>query len=130
MTTQPSNAVGWFEIPVTDMARAMQFYETVFDIKLERHEMGPLDMAWFPEVAGGTGSAGSLVRHQDYYHPSQDGVLIYFTAHSGDLTNELGRVEGAGGKILIPRKHISDEYGYVAILTDTEGNRVAIHSRQ
>ena len=51
------NAVGWFEIPVTDMDRAIKFYETVFEISLSRNNMGPLDMAWFPWVEGGIGAA-------------------------------------------------------------------------
>jgi predicted enzyme related to lactoylglutathione lyase len=42
------NAIGWFEIPVENMERAMKFYEKVFDFKLDRHQIGPLDMAWFP----------------------------------------------------------------------------------
>lgn len=124
------NSVGWFEIPVTNMERAMKFYETVLEIKLEKHEMGPLDMAWFPTVENGMGSAGSLVCHKDFYKPSADGVLIYFTAFSGDVNIELGRVEAAGGKIVVPRKHISEEYGYMAVILDTEGNRIALHSRK
>jgi predicted enzyme related to lactoylglutathione lyase len=42
-----NNVVGWFEIPVKQMERAIQFYETVFDLKLTRHQIGSLDMAWF-----------------------------------------------------------------------------------
>lgn len=123
------NVVGWFEIPVTDMDRAVRFYEAVLAIKLERHLLGPLEMAWFPTVAGGTGSAGTLVRHEAYYKPSADGVLLYFTAKSGDVANELARVEAAGGKILAPKKLISPEYGHMALILDTEGNRIALHSR-
>lgn len=131
MQTPKNNAVGWFEIPVADMERAMKFYEAVFAVKLERHQMGPLDMAWFPSLEEGKGAAGSLVYHKEWYQPSSmAGVLIYFTAHSGDLQNELARVEPAGGKILMPRKQISEEYGYMAVVLDTEGNRIALHSRK
>jgi len=28
------NLVSWIEVPVTDMERAIRFYETVFDLKL------------------------------------------------------------------------------------------------
>ena len=125
-----NNPVGWFEIPVNDMERAVKFYETVLDIKLERHMMGPLDMGWFPMFEDGRGSAGSLVKHPDFYVPSADGVLIYLTAHSGDLKNELARVEPAGGKVIQDKKQISEEYGYMAIILDTEGNRVALHSKK
>lgn len=123
------NAVGWFEIPVTDMNRAVKFYETVFDIRLNRNLLGTLEMAWFPEKENGIGSSGSLVFQPEYYKPSADGVLLYFTAQSGDISIELGRVEKAGGKIIMPRKQISEEYGYMALITDTEGNRIALHSR-
>ncbi|MFP4469593.1 MAG: VOC family protein [Bacteroidales bacterium] len=125
-----NNAIGWVEIPVTDMERAMRFYETVLGFKMERHQMGPFDMAWFPWVEDGLGSSGSLVYHEEDYKPSADGVLIYFTASSGDLQNELDRVEKAGGKVLQPKTLITEEIGYMAILLDSEGNRVALHSRQ
>ncbi len=131
MTTQPkNNVVGWFEVPVTDMKRAMNFYETVFDIKLERNQMGPLDMAWFPWSEGGMGSSGSLVYHAEMYRPSADGVVVYFTAHSGDLANELSRVEAAGGKALQPKTLINEDIGYMALIVDSEGNRVALNSRK
>jgi predicted enzyme related to lactoylglutathione lyase len=55
---------------------------------------------------------------------------VYFTAHSGDLKNELSRVEVAGGKVLQKKTPIGDEYGYMALLIDTEGNRTALHSRK
>ncbi len=128
--TPNKNPVGWFEIPVLDMDRAMKFYETVLDIKLDRHQMGPLDMAWFPPVPEGMGAMGSLVKNAEFYKPSQEGVLVYFTAFSGDLSNELSRVEAAGGKILMPRKQISEAHGYMAHCLDTEGNRIALHSRK
>lgn len=128
--TMKNNAVGWFEIPVSNMERAQAFYEQVLDLKMERHQMGPLDMAWFPWKEDGLGAPGSLVCHAEYYKPSTDGVLIYLTAHSGDLANELARVEAAGGKVIQPKTKISDEYGFMALLIDSEGNRIALHSRQ
>lgn len=124
------NAVGWFEIPVMNMERAIEFYEKVFDFKIHRQDMGPLDMGWFPWVDGdGPGASGSLVRHPDHYIPSKEGTLVYFTAHSGDLANELGRVEDAGGTVVQPKTLISEDIGYMALLIDTEGNRIALHSR-
>ena len=123
------NVVGWFEIPVEDMDRAIRFYETVFDISINRQKMGPLDMGWFPWVENTVGSGGSLVHAPDYYKPTQDGVLIYFTAFSGDVSIELSRVEGAGGVVLQDKTMISPEHGYMALILDTEGNRIALHSR-
>ena len=125
---QKSNIVGWFEISVTNMERAMKFYETVLDIKLSRNQMGPLDMAWFPWVEEGKGSSGSLVCHSDHYKPSIEGVLIYLTTQTGDLNDELQRVEKAGGKVIQSKTLIAENYGYMAIFVDTEGNRIALHS--
>lgn len=130
MTTPTHNVVGWFEIPALDMERAITFYETVFGYTLERHPMGPLDMAWFPNLRGSVGACGALVKYEQWYKPTLDGPLIYFTAFSGDLSNELSRVEKAGGKIWVPKKQISEDVGYMACIEDTEGNRIAIHSKK
>ncbi len=123
------NVVGWFEIPVTDIDRAIKFYETVLSTKIQKQNLGDLIMGWFP-FADVPGSSGSLVYHKDFYKPSTDGVLIYFTAQSGDLSTELSKVESAGGKVLMEKKLISEDIGYMGLFTDTEGNRIAIHSRK
>lgn len=124
------NVVGWIEVPVSNMERAKSFYEAVFGFELSRHQLGPLDMAWFPWVDNSIGSGASLVYHQDFYKPSSDGIVVYFTAFSGDLDNELGRVEAAGGKVIMQKKQISPEHGYMGVFIDTEGNRIALHSRE
>lgn len=73
---------------------------------------------------------GSLVRHKDFYFPSDtQGPLLYFTAFSGDLAIELDRVKQAGGNILTPKKQISPDHGYMGLFLDSEGNRIALHSR-
>lgn len=124
-----NNIVGWFEIPVSDMDRAIKFYETVFEIQLDRNKLGELDMAWFPWIEGGYGSGGSLVKHKAYV-PNNNGVLVYLTAVSGNVENELARVENAGGTVLQGRTQISPEHGFMALLLDSEGNRIALHSRE
>jgi len=123
------NVSGWFEIPVLDMERAIKFYETVCGYKLERHRMGDQDMAWFPWVENSIGSGGSLVYQPAMYKPSQDGVVVYLTAFSGDVSDELSRVETAGGKLVLEKTKISDEHGYYGLFIDTEGNKIAFHSR-
>ena len=124
-----NQVIGWVEVPVVNMERAIKFYETVFDFKIERQQMGDLDMGWFPWVPEGTGSGGSLVLHPDYV-PAKIGVFVYFTCHSGDLSNELARVEEAGGIVLKDKTLISEEHGYEARILDTEGNRIALHSNK
>lgn len=124
--------VGWFEVPVTNMDRAVKFYNEVFQIEIAIHELGPLTMGWFPftEDQNRPGAAGSLVLHEDAYTPSTEGVLIYFSSRTGDLSDELSRIETAGGKILQPKTQISEDYGYMALFIDSEGNRVALHSKK
>ncbi|MFM1876397.1 MAG: hypothetical protein RL266_2134 [Bacteroidota bacterium] len=124
------NVVGWFEIPTGDMERAIQFYKDVFGFEFHRMKMPQLDMAMFPSVNDGMGSGGALVHNKEFYKPLDNGVLIYFTSPSGNVANELCKVEAAGGKIFVPRTQISEEYGYMGIIIDTEGNRIGLHSRK
>jgi len=120
------NMVGWFEIPVSDMDRAQKFYETVFNVDIKTVDFGGLLMGWFPDRGEVPGAQGTLIK-QESYVPSQEGTLIYFI--SENVQNELDRVEGAGGKIYQPKTQISPEHGYMGLFIDTEGNRVALHSK-
>lgn len=120
------NPFAWIEIPVTDMDRAIAFYETVFTMKLQLVDFGGLQMAWFPNVGNDIpGASGTLVK-QESYIPSLEGPLVYF--YSENVQNELDRIEGAGGRIYQPKTQISEEYGYMAVFIDSEGNRIALHS--
>ena len=121
------NMVGWFEIPVSDMDRAKTFYETVFQVNIDIQNFGGMLMGWFPFAEGKEGAAGTLIK-QDTYIPSVEGTLVYFMCD--DVKNELDRVEAAGGKIYQPKTEISPEYGFMGVFIDTEGNRVALHSKQ
>jgi hypothetical protein len=112
----------WFEIPVRDMERAKRFYETVFDVAIEVHDLGPLRMGIFPH-----GDVGCALCAGDHYRPSADGVVVYLDA-GPDLSVALSRIEAAGGKILQPKKQISPQYGFMALFLDCEGNRLALHS--
>ena len=124
------NMVGWFEIPVENMERAIKFYETIFDIKLSLMKMGLMEMAMFPTIDKLPGAQGTLVYNKEHYKPSTDGTLIYFTSQAADLSVELSRVEKAGGKVLQEKKQISHDYGYMGLFIDSEGNRLAIHSKE
>ena len=128
-----NNVVGWFEIPVKRMERAVKFYETIFKVKLERHSMeypaGKTETAWFPYV-NAPGSPGALVKNKKWSKVTGEGVIIYFTTPSGDLESDLQNIKKAGGKILTARHKVSDDIGYIGLFTDTEGNKIAIHSRK
>jgi len=120
------NPVGWFEIPVIDMARAKSFYQTVLGITLVDQQVGPLQMALFPVTENAMGASGSLVK-ADGYAPSGTGVLIYFT--TPDLDSAIQRSRDSGGTVVQDRMAISG-YGFIALVQDTEGNRIGLHSRE
>ncbi len=130
--SRDKNVVGWFEIPVTKMERAVAFYEKVFGFKMESMQMGPIDMAMFPysQDPKAPGASGSLVFNKEFYEPCTKGTLVYLSSQTGDLADEMSRIEAAGGKVLMPKKQISPEIGYMGVFEDSEGNRVAIHSRK
>ena len=90
------NMVGWFEVPVKNMERAKDFYESVFDISIAIHELGDLIMGWFPMSPDAAGATGSLVQHKMYTPGETHGTLIYFSCK--DVAQELSRVVFAGGQ--------------------------------
>jgi predicted enzyme related to lactoylglutathione lyase len=125
-----TNMVGWFEIPVLDMNRAKTFYEAVFGIKIQVEQFGETNMGWFPssDDPEARGASGSLVQNPLFYKPSANGVLVYFSSPGIDY--ELQKVEEAGGVLLQGKTLIREDIGYMALFLDTEGNRIALHSRQ
>lgn len=122
-----ANAINWFEIPAKDINRAMKFYETVFDIKMEVMDMMGMKMSGFPYEPMGGKVGGALVQGE-MHKPGMDGTVIYMNANP-DLAPALSRVEKAGGKVLMPKTQITPEIGYMAFFVDTEGNRMAMHSQ-
>ena len=118
------NALNWFEIPATDFNRARKFYETVLEITMIMPFEG-MKYAMFPSDMEQGAVGGGLVEEQGY-EPSEKGSLVYLNGGE-DLTVPLSRVEAAGGKILVPKMSIGAN-GFMAQFTDTEGNRVALHS--
>jgi len=121
------NVIGWVEIPAADLDRAKKFYETIFETELQNMEPGNgLKMAMFPVKEGGV--SGALCEHKDFYKPSHDGALVYLNADP-DLQRVLDRIKKQGGNELVPKTQISEEYGYMAVFEDSEGNRVALHSK-
>lgn len=124
-----NNAINWFEIPATDIQRAKKFYEAIFQFEMPILDIGDgLKMALFPADSGSVG--GTIIQNGDWYIPSdKKGPLLYLNANP-DLIHVLDRVEKAGGKITIPKRQITEENGYMAVIIDSEGNRVALHSNR
>lgn len=122
------NAISWFEIGTTNLERATKFYETIFNIKLAPLDMPNIKMRMFPLDDMMTQVGGALVDSGGFHKPSAtDGPLIYLNGNP-DVQNVLDNVEAAGGKIMVPKTEISPEYGYMAVIMDTEGNRIGLHS--
>lgn len=116
------NPVVHFEIPVTDMDRAMAFYEGVFGYRLTRLPVDGYDMAFFPRGDGAAGASGALARG-DVYRPSKTGVIVYFDVP--DIDAVLRRAKTRGATILYKKKDIGAA-GFVAEIEDSEGNRIAL----
>lgn len=121
------NAISWFEIPATDLERATKFYETIFGIKLNALDLANIKMRMF-QLEDMMGVGGAIVDSGGFHKPSlTDGPLIYLNGNP-DVQKVLDKVEAAGGKIMVPKTEISPEYGYMAVIIDTEGNRIGLHS--
>lgn len=124
--SESRNPVNWFEIPVTDLGRAKKFYGDLLGYKLEDMQMPGSEMATFPMVQGGEFTTGALIK-SEYYEPSMSGSVVYFQCE--DVENQIAKVESLGGKVLMPKTSIG-EWGFIAHIADTEGNRVALHSNK
>jgi len=121
------NAISWFEIPTNDLERAQKFYEAIFEMQMIPMEMPNFKMRMFP-IEDMMGVGGALVYAEGFYKTSEtDGTLLYLNANP-DVQIVLDRIEKNGGKILVPKTEISPDYGHMAVFSDTEGNRVALHS--
>ena len=123
-----NNAISWFEIPAINLERAQKFYETIFNINLIPMDLPNIKMRMFPidDLVAGVG--GAIVDSAGFHKPSAtDGPLIYLNANP-DVQAVLDKVKEAGGIVLVPKTEISPDYGYMAVLIDSEGNRIALHS--
>lgn len=120
-----TNAINWFEIPATNIARAKKFYETIFEITMDEMEMPGMKYAMFPFNPMKAKVAGGLAQ-SPMHQPGTTGAIIYLNANP-DLQNVLNRVEAAGGKVTMPKTSIGQN-GFMAFFIDSEGNSMALHS--
>jgi len=119
-----SNAVGWFEIYVQDMGRAKAFYESVFKTQLQKLESPGVEMWAFPIQPEANGASGALIRMEGF--PSGgNSTIVYFICQ--DCSIEAKRASTEGGKIFKEKFSIG-QYGFIALVTDTEGNMIGLHS--
>jgi uncharacterized protein len=123
--SQP-NAVGWFDLYVTDMNRAVTFYETVLGQKLEKIDdpTGETTMMGFPTGMTSYGSGGALVK-APHAGPGIGGTLLYFSVE--DCAVGENKVAAAGGQVMRPKFSIG-QFGFVTLCQDTEGNMFGLNS--
>jgi len=119
------NLINWFEIPATDFNRSVKFYKQVLATEIEETEMFGMKMGFMP--TDGANVSGAVVQGEGY-SPSADGAVIYLNG-GDDLQTMLNRVEAAGGNVIVPKTQISPEIGFFAMFIDTEGNKLALHSK-
>jgi predicted enzyme related to lactoylglutathione lyase len=123
-----NNPVGWFEIYVDEMSRAKKFYESVFDLKLEKLPNTNVEMFGFPkepDTGRLPGAPGALVEMEGF-PAGKNSVLIYFSCENCAV--EERRVTENGGKVHKSKFSIG-EYGFISLVYDTEGNMIGLHSR-
>ncbi len=120
------NPVGWFEIYVQDLDRAKKFYESIFQLKLEKLESPEIELWGFPMDMGSSGASGALVK-MDGVPSGGNSTLVYF--HCDDCAAEESRFKKFGGRIHKNKMSIG-QYGFISLVLDTEGNMVGLHSMQ
>ena len=114
----------WFEIYVQDIDRAKAFYESVFQLELERLSSPETELWSFPMEMGKWGAGGALVKMEGVASGGNS-TIIYFSCD--DCAVEQARVPVAGGQILSNKWSIG-EYGFIALVVDSEGNTIGLHS--
>lgn len=125
MPNKLHNPVGWFEIYVTDLVRAGRFYSLVMERQLNPAITdGTFEALEFQGQMPGSGAMGALMKHP-MRKPSIEGTMVYFSCEDCQTTSELALKHG--GSILKPKWSIGD-HGFIAIIGDTEGNAIGLHS--
>jgi len=122
------NPVVWFEIYVDDLRRARAFYENVFEVKLTELPNASdedIQMLAFPNDMESKNRASGVLAKMEGFKAGNNSTIVYYM--SEDCGIEASRVEKAGGKIFKPKMSLG-EYGSMALVIDTEGNMIGIHS--
>ena len=118
-----ANHIVWVDIPVLNLDRAIRFYSAVIGAQVEKQEYPGMAIGSFPHKDG---EASGCLYLSDSVKPSADGPLVYLNVH-GRIDEALEAVVAIGGTVLQPKESIGP-YGFRAIILDSEGNRIALHS--
>jgi predicted enzyme related to lactoylglutathione lyase len=118
-----ANQIVWCDIPVLDLDRAIRFYAAVLGSPVNKHELPGAAMGVLPH---GDGEVGGCLVALGNEKPATGGVMVYLNC-DGRLDAAIDAALANGGKVLQP-KHSIEPFGLRAIILDSEGNRVALHS--
>lgn len=128
---EQTNIITWFEIPVLDTNRAKKFYETILDIEMVKRADGNDEAVFFPfnpnVIQATSGRVTGVLSKTNRNSPSSSGTVVYINA-SPSIQTVLNKVEQAGGKVIVPKTQIPA--GFIALIIDTEGNKVGLHAEQ
>ena len=119
------SAINWFEIPTIDFDRAVNFYSEIYAFAMPTRDMGHIKMGFFQHKQG-EGTGGAIVSG-DAFAPCKDGAKLYLNGGT-NLSVVLDRVTDAGGAVVQGKTEIGPGIGYFAIIDDTEGNQIYLHS--
>jgi hypothetical protein len=122
MSKFEGNAITWFEIPVTNLKRARAFYENLLATQLT-----PYGEPCFIFPAKDAGVAGCIVSRPQS-KPSSDGTIIFLNA-DGQLNDAVKRAQNNGSTVIVPRTEIPGGHGFFAVVADSEGNHIGLHSQ-
>lgn len=118
------NLISIVEIPTADFSRAVAFYQAILGIHIEEVDMDGVQMGLFPN--DGESVFVQLINGSEY-KTSANGTIVYLSA-GDDLQTVANKIEANGGKIIVPKTEIGPEMGFYAMFTDTEGNKLGLHS--
>jgi predicted enzyme related to lactoylglutathione lyase len=121
-----ANQVVWFDMPVKNLERAIKFYSAVLGAPVSRQEFSGMAFATLPHQGEEVSGCLTPGAPGDEVQPSEHGALLYFNCQ-GRLDEAITTAEKNGGKVVKP-KHQIGPYGHRAVVVDSEGNRIALHS--
>ena len=126
-----TNILTWFEIPIMDTKRAKRFYETILDIEMVNRSDGNDEAVFFPYnpnvIQATSGRITGVLSKTERNSPSTNGTLVYINA-SPSIQTVLDKVEQAGGKVIVPKTKMPA--GFIAVIIDSEGNKVGLHAEE
>jgi uncharacterized protein len=121
------NAIAWLERPARNIDRSQAFYEAVLHCKMRREQIGPSVGAVFPYEGEGVG--GAIMCGRSAPPLGSGGTLVYLDV-SPSINAVLARVKLAGGLVAMDRTALPPGMGFIAHVTDQDGNRIGLHSSE